>query len=62
MYIAVRSNVRTAAAAQRSLNDGLRVAFNSGSVMGMAVVGFSLLGLDHFDAASSAPAPAPCST
>ena len=45
MYIAVRSNVRTAAAAQRSLNDGLRVAFNSGSVMGMAVVGFSLLGL-----------------
>ena len=34
MYIAVRSNVRTAAAAARSLNDGLRVAFGSGSVMG----------------------------
>lgn len=45
MYIAVRSNVRTAAAASRSLNDGLRVAFGSGSIMGMAVVGFSLLGL-----------------
>ena len=45
MYIAVRSNVRTAAAASRSLNDGLRVAFSSGSIMGMSVVGFSILGL-----------------
>lgn len=45
MWIAVRANVRTAAAAQRSLNDGLRVAFSSGSIMGMAVVSFSLLGL-----------------
>jgi K(+)-stimulated pyrophosphate-energized sodium pump len=45
MYIAVRSNVRTAAASARSLNDGLRVAFGSGSVMGMAVVSFGLLGL-----------------
>lgn len=45
MYIAVRSNVRTAAAASRSLNDGLRVAFGSGSIMGMAVVGFSILGM-----------------
>lgn len=45
MYIAVRSNVRTASAATRSLNDGLRVAFSSGSVMGMSVVSFSLLGM-----------------
>ncbi|MBV7327851.1 sodium-translocating pyrophosphatase [Chloroflexi bacterium TSY] len=45
MYIAVRSNVRTAAAANRSLNDGLRVAFGSGSIMGMSVVAFSILGL-----------------
>ena len=45
MYIAVRSNVRTASAASRSLNDGLRVAFGSGTIMGMAVVGFSLLGM-----------------
>jgi K(+)-stimulated pyrophosphate-energized sodium pump len=30
----------------RSLNDGLRVAFSSGSVMGMAVVSFGLLGHD----------------
>ncbi|MEZ4555971.1 MAG: sodium-translocating pyrophosphatase [Caldilineaceae bacterium] len=45
MYIAVRANVRTAAAASNSLNDGLRVAFGSGSIMGMAVVSFSILGL-----------------
>ncbi|MCC6166118.1 MAG: sodium-translocating pyrophosphatase [Caldilineaceae bacterium] len=45
MWTAVRSNVRTAAAAQRSLNDGLRVAFSSGSIMGMSVVSFSILGL-----------------
>ena len=45
MWTAVRANVRTTAAAQRSLNDGLRVAFSSGSVMGMAVVSFSILGL-----------------
>jgi K(+)-stimulated pyrophosphate-energized sodium pump len=45
MWTAVRANVRTAAAAQRSLNDGLRVAFSSGSIMGMAVVSFSILGL-----------------
>ena len=45
MFIAVRANVRTAAAASRSLDDGLRVAFSSGSIMGMAVVSFSLLGM-----------------
>lgn len=45
MYTAVRANVRTAAAASKSLNDGLRVAFTSGSIMGMAVVSFSLLGM-----------------
>lgn len=45
MFIAVRANVRTAAAASKSLDDGLRVAFSSGSIMGMAVVSFSLLGM-----------------
>ncbi|MBW7885826.1 MAG: sodium/proton-translocating pyrophosphatase, partial [Caldilineaceae bacterium] len=45
MYVAVRANVRTTAAAARSLNEGLRVAFGSGSVMGMAVVSFGLMGL-----------------
>jgi len=45
MSIAVRSNLRTTAAAQKSLNQGLRVAFASGSVMGLTVVGLALLGI-----------------
>lgn len=45
MYVAVRANVRTAAAASRGLHEGLRVAFGSGSIMGMTVVSFSLLGM-----------------
>ena len=43
MSIAVRSNVRTANAAEKSLNSGLRVAFRAGSVMGFVVVGLGLL-------------------
>ncbi|MGZ8188444.1 MAG: sodium-translocating pyrophosphatase [Methylosarcina sp.] len=45
MYVAVRANVRTAAAASRGLHEGLRVAFGSGAVMGMSVVSFSLIGM-----------------
>ncbi len=45
MYVAVRANVRTAAAASHNLHEGLRVAFGSGSIMGMAVVSFSLIGM-----------------
>ncbi|KXK53775.1 MAG: pyrophosphate-energized inorganic pyrophosphatase, partial [Chloroflexi bacterium OLB13] len=45
MYIAVRANVRTAQAASNSLNQGLRVAFASGSVMGTMVVGLALFGI-----------------
>lgn len=44
MQIAVRSNMRTAAAAREGLNPALRIAFSSGGVMGMAVVGVGLLG------------------
>ena len=43
MKIATASNARTAAAAQHSLNRGLRVAFSAGSVMGFTVVGLGLL-------------------
>ncbi len=45
MYVAVRANVRTAAAASSGLHEGLRVAFGSGAIMGMAVVSFSLIGM-----------------
>jgi K(+)-stimulated pyrophosphate-energized sodium pump len=45
MYIAVRANVRTAAKAREGLNAGLRVAFNSGTVMGITVTGLSVIGL-----------------
>ncbi len=45
MYIAVRANVRTAQAASRSLNQGLRVAFASGTVMSTMVVSLALLGI-----------------
>ena len=43
MTIAVRANIRTANAAEKSLNSGLRVAFRAGSVMGFVVVGLGLL-------------------
>ena len=43
MSIATRANSRTAQGASESLNAGLRVAFSSGTVMGMTVVGLGLL-------------------
>jgi K(+)-stimulated pyrophosphate-energized sodium pump len=44
MRIAVKSNMRTAAAARTGLNSALRVAFSSGGVMGMSVVGIGIIG------------------
>jgi K(+)-stimulated pyrophosphate-energized sodium pump len=43
MKIATRANVRTTHAAGKSLNSGLKVAFSSGAVMGLTVVGLGLL-------------------
>jgi K(+)-stimulated pyrophosphate-energized sodium pump len=48
MSIAVRGNMRTVTAAQRGLNPALRVAFNTGTVMGLTVVGVGLLGIVVF--------------
>ena len=45
MNIAVRGNSRTAEAAEEGFNKALRVAFNTGSVMGLTVVGVGLLGV-----------------
>lgn len=45
MNIATQSSNRTAAAAMKSLNSGLRIAFSSGAVMGLVVVGLGLLDL-----------------
>ncbi len=43
MKTATYASARTANAAQRSLNDGLQLAFRSGAVMGLVVVGLGLL-------------------
>ena len=43
MRMATNASARTAHAVKNSLNDGLRVAFRSGAVMGLNVVGFALL-------------------
>jgi K(+)-stimulated pyrophosphate-energized sodium pump len=45
MSVATSSNARTTWAAKESLNAGLRVAFSSGAVMGLVVVGLGLLDL-----------------
>lgn len=45
MRIATSANVKTAWAARHSIRDGLGLAFSSGSVMGLTVVGLGLLGV-----------------
>ena len=43
MKTATQASSRTAAGAQKSLNDGLQIAFRSGAVMGLTVVGLGLI-------------------
>ncbi|HEX7010407.1 MAG TPA: sodium/proton-translocating pyrophosphatase, partial [Phycisphaeraceae bacterium] len=43
MKTATNASARTAQAAKQSLNDGLRIAFRAGAVMGLCVTGFALL-------------------
>ena len=45
MRVATKSAVRTTEAAKSSLSEALNVAFNSGAVMGLCVVGLGLAGL-----------------
>jgi K(+)-stimulated pyrophosphate-energized sodium pump len=53
MYIAVRSNVRTAAAAQNSLKEAITVSLRGGAVSGFLVVAMSLLGVSSIFAVYS---------
>ncbi len=45
MKIATKANVRTAHAAQTSLANAFSIAFESGTVLGFALVGFAVVGL-----------------
>lgn len=45
MRVAVAANVRTATAAYQNINKAFQVAFNAGSVMGLAMVGLAVIGM-----------------
>ena len=45
MWVSIRSNIRTAAAARSSLNGALQIALRGGAVTGLSVVALSLLGV-----------------
>ena len=57
MRVATMANVRTAWAAEKNIFKGLKVAFSSGTVMGLTVTGMGLLGISvlyFFNAANLA--------
>ncbi len=45
MWISVRSNIRTASAARRSMNEAFVTAFRGGAISGIIIVAMSLLGV-----------------
>jgi K(+)-stimulated pyrophosphate-energized sodium pump len=45
MFVSIRANIRTAAAATTSLNKALQIALRGGAVSGLTVVSMSLLGV-----------------
>src|SRR5262249_23037654 len=45
MFVSIRANIRTAAAAMTSLNKALQIALRGGAVSGLSVVAMSLLGV-----------------
>ncbi|MEA2038092.1 MAG: sodium-translocating pyrophosphatase [Nanoarchaeota archaeon] len=45
MRIATKANARTTEGSKKSINEGLNIAFSSGTVMGLCVVGLGLLGV-----------------
>ena len=58
MKTATYASARTANAARRSLNSGLRIAFRSGAVMGLVVVGLGLLDISFWYLLLNAVIPA----
>ncbi len=62
MKTATQASARTAHAARKSLNSGLRIAFRSGAVMGLVVVGLGLLDISFWYLLLNAVIPADLAT